>query len=168
MTCRRPEVFIPFYKTIVRPHLEYCVQAWAPYYKKDAECLEKVQRLATRMVAGQRGKSYQNRLRDLNLFSLNRRRMRGDLIETFKIVKGLSGLKMDNLFTFIQERGTRGHGFRLQRTHSRLNIRSQYFTNRVIPLWNRLPEVAVNCVNVAAFKKMIDMHWEVTFPEVDW
>ena len=80
------------YKAIVRPHLEYCVQAWAPYLQKDIITLEKVQRLATRMISGQRGKSYGQRLQGLELFSLQRRRLRGDLIETFKIMKGLSGI----------------------------------------------------------------------------
>ena len=72
-----PEVFLPMYKAIVRPHLEYCVQAWSPYLQKDIHCIEKVQRLATRMIAGQRGKSYEKRLADLDLFSMARRRLRG-------------------------------------------------------------------------------------------
>ena len=164
ITCREPKVFLAYYKAIVRPHLEYCVQAWAPYYQKDIACLERVQQLATRMINGQRGKSYEQRLQDLDLFSMSHRRMRGDLIETFKIVKGLSGLKFDDLFSFIPSMGTRGHTLRLQRNHSRLQQRAQYFTNRVIPVWNRLPEIAVGCSSVDTFKKVIDKYWHLIDP----
>ena len=167
ITCRKPEVFLKYYTALVRPHLEYCVQAWAPYYKKDIVCLERVQQLATRMISGQQGKGYAQRLEDLDLFSMSRRRMRGDLIEVFKIVKGLSGLKFDDLFSFIPSTGTRGHNLRLQRNHSRLQIRGQFFTNRVIPLWNRLPETAVGCSSVSAFKKALDDCWDDLFPEAD-
>ena len=53
LTCRKPEVFVPLYKAFVRPHLQYWIQAWSPYLKKDIACLEKVQRLATRTIEGQ-------------------------------------------------------------------------------------------------------------------
>ena len=166
ISCRQPNVFITLYKAIVRPHLEFCVQAWSPYYNKDITCLERVQRLATRMTAGQRGRTYEERLADLNLFSLTRRRMRGDLIETFKIVKGLSGLKFDELFEFSPSLATRGHSLKLQQHHSRLEIRAKFFTNRVVPLWNKLPEAVVSCATVIAFKSALDGCWEVVFPEV--
>ena len=61
LTCKDPEVFIPLYKAFVRPHLEYCVQAWAPYFK-DIACIEQVQRLATRMLPGMKDRSYDERL----------------------------------------------------------------------------------------------------------
>jgi len=62
------------YKTLVRPHVEYCVSAWSPYYKKDKEFLEKVQRIFTKMINGMKGKSYEERLQKLNLWSLEERR----------------------------------------------------------------------------------------------
>ena len=89
LSCRAPKVFLPLYKAIVRPHLEYCVQAWAPYLHKDIDVLERVQRLATRMIWDQKGKTYDQRLEDLRLFSLKRRRVSGDLIEAYKIVRGV-------------------------------------------------------------------------------
>jgi ribonuclease P/MRP protein subunit RPP40 len=73
ITNKCPEVFLPLYCALVRPHLEYCVQAWCPYFKKDINLLEKVQRLATRMMWGLKDLDYRNRLRALNLFSLERR-----------------------------------------------------------------------------------------------
>ena len=87
ITSRKMEIILPLYRTLVRPHLEYCVQFWNPYLIKDIKMLESVQRRATRLISGLRGLTYEERLRKCNLFSLNRRRIRGDMIQVFKIIK---------------------------------------------------------------------------------
>ena len=76
------------YKTLVRPHVEYnCASAWSPYYKKDKELLEKIQRRFTKIIVNMNGMSYEDRLRSLKLWSLEERRNGQDLTEVFKMSK---------------------------------------------------------------------------------
>ena len=156
---RDKRLIIPLYMSLVRPHLEYCIQAWRPHMRKDIDKLERVQRRATRLISEISQLSYEERLQQCRLTTLETRRIRGDQIEVFKIMHGYEGLNKDMFFRIKNDSITRGHSLALVKSHSRLDIRKYTFSQRVVNDWNKLPEECINATSVNMFKNKIDQYY---------
>ena len=102
ITYKDKSLIVPLYKAIVRPHLEYCIQAWSPYLRKDIDMLEKIQRRATKLIPGLRDLRYEERLKECGLTTLETRRLRGDQIEVFKILNGYENID-SNIFLKLRK-----------------------------------------------------------------
>ena len=126
--------------------------------QKDKDLIEKVQRRATRMTSGFKGLTYEERLEKLKLTTLETRRTRADLLQVYKIVNGIDGLKLENFFEIGQKARTRGHSLRFFKKRFKTTLGSYSFGNRVVNDWNRLPDKIVKAANVNEFKRLIENH----------
>ena len=95
--------------TMVRPHLEYCIQAWRPYRKKDIDMLERVPRRATKTIPKLRNISYELCLKECGLTTPETSRLRGNEVEVFKILNAYENIDINNCFSVKEERRTRGY-----------------------------------------------------------
>jgi len=154
------DIILPLYLALVRPHLEYCVQAWSPHYFKDINKIEKVQKRAVNMIKDIRSIDYTGKLRELNLFSMSRRRMRGDMIEVYKILSGKEKIDKFSLFNIVDSPiYLRGHKYKIQKNCVRTDIRRNFFTHRIVNLWNSLPNSVVECSSLDKFKSSLDKYF---------
>lgn len=156
LAIRDKDSILTLYKALVRPHLEYCMSVWRPHLVKDIELLEGVQRRATKIITGFYDLPYEDRLRQLNLTTLETRRIRGDLIEVFKIYHGFTDLNCQDFFTPSSTQ-LRGHEFKMYKNRIYTDLGKFSFGYRVIDLWNRLPLHAVSCSSVNSFKNKLDI-----------
>ena len=156
---KTPEVMLSLYNSMVRPHLEYAVQFWSPNYRKDIESLERVQRRATRMIPSLRALPYEERLKRLNLFSLEKRRMRGDLIQVYKYLNKLSNVDHSKLFELQTNPRTRNNGYPIQSRRCNTDIGRSFFSNRIIRHWNELPAEVVTARTIDTFKNRLDRYF---------
>ena len=166
---RKKDMLIPLYKTFVRPRLESSVAAWSPWYETDIKLMERVQERMTRLLSDVKATTYEGRLKEVGLTTLRERRQRGDMIETFKTLKGFNRVEKDKWFTVVGEdaRATRmttivtdaGEIRKenvLQLERARLDVRKNFFTVRAVKQWNELPEEVKKKTSINAFKNSYD------------
>ena len=144
------------YKTLVRPHLEYCMTVWNPHQKNQTEKIEMVQRRAARYITGR----YHNisspteMLDNLKIETLEERRAKAQLTMMYKIMKGLVDIPASNYFTKTESRTRSNHDMKTRQIMANTNIYLFSFFPRWISLWNDLPSSTVNA-DLIGFKKQI-------------
>jgi len=150
-----PMVFSLLYKSIIRPSIEFAEPAWSPYHRGEIEALENIQRRCTRMVAGFWDLDHQERLSRLQLTSLEARRVRGDLIQIYKLIMGIE--EIDSSLTNMLYKTAARTRIRIRRDIVKdFNPRHYFLFNRVAFWWNRLPDDVAQANNVISFKVRLD------------
>jgi len=160
---KNPAVLTTLYKSLVRLHLEYCSTTWNPHYNKDKFLLERIQHRFTRIFSHLRPLPYETRLRQLGLWSLEERRNRADLMELFKLMKGLSSTPWSHFFKKAEDTSTRGHTWKLAKKHSRCDSRLYFFSQRVINRRNKLSQEDVDAQSKNCLKNR--RTWQMDFFE---
>ena len=125
---KEKQLIVPLYKAIVKSYLEYCIEAWRPYRKKDIDKLERIQRRATKIIPELRYLSYKSCLLQCGLATLETRRLREDQIEVFKIVNGYEDVDRNMFFKLKEGSRTRGHKAALVKEQCRLDTRKYFLT----------------------------------------
>ena len=157
-------IFKQLFTTIVRPHLEYGAPIWNPHLKRQINLIESVQRRATKLVPGLKDLPYKERLKILELPTLEYRRYRGDMIETYKLMHGFYGSYKNLLNERANERSenaSMAHNFSLWKESKTKDIRTYFFKNRVTEQWNNLPKHVVCSSSINLFKERLDKIWRV-------
>ena len=153
--------WIGLYKTYVRPHLEFAIQAWSPWTQADKDLLESVQERAVKMVSGLVGKTYLEKLAEVSIPSLEARRRRGDMLEVWKIMHGKDDVVASTWFTFVKDRHERitrksEDPLNILKPRTNLEIRQNFFSVRVVEQWNSLPKYLKNAITADKFKEKYD------------
>jgi len=161
-------IFIQLYTSLVRPHLDYASSVWCPYKIGDIEDIEKVQKRATKLVIELKHLPYTQRLKRLNLHTLKYRRLRGDMIELFKIIHNKYDIRVTPALEFNNRGPTRGNKYKLLNKNFHYDVRKYSFTARVVNIWNSLPDYVVDVDSVSNFKSRLDKFWLDQPVMFDW
>jgi len=153
---RSRQVILPLCPAVVRPHQESCIQLWSSHHRKDMELLEWVQRRAMEIIRGLEHLSCEDRLRELGLSRLGKRRLQRDFIAAFQYMKRACKKAVKGLFTRASSDRAKGNGFELKEGRFRLVIRKKFFTMRVMRHWNRLLRKVMDAPSLQLFKARLD------------
>ncbi|EFA09338.1 hypothetical protein TcasGA2_TC001664 [Tribolium castaneum] len=148
---------IKLYKAFIRPMLEFGNAVWHPTLVRDSNLLESVQRRITRIPFGRIRPCYPERLKVLHLTTLEDRRVRGDLITTFKALTDADP-SIRNLFVLHGQDRTRGHQLKLRGESFKTTARQYFLPLRVFHKWNSLPDKLLDCTSVLQFKINLDKY----------
>ena len=161
ITFRSPIILIPLFKSMIRTPMEHAGVVWTPYKKKHINNLEKIQKHFTKYMYGMKKLSYHERLTRLKLPSLEYRRFRGDLIETYKILHNLyDPITTKSLLTIDSQTKTRSNGLKLKKVRVNYKQYQMFYTNRIQTHWNKLPRYIVTSKSLNQFKNRIDTHFK--------
>ena len=149
--CRNADFIMAIFKALIRPKLEYGSTLWNLGYLGDIRSLERVQRRWTRQISGLENLPYNERLRRLDLFSIQGRLLRADLITTWKIFAGQCAVQVAGIFT-VDSSSRRGHSRKLFLPRACREVRQRFFAVRVVRDWNSLSEEAVSAPTLNQFK----------------
>ena len=158
---RDRHIFVNLYKRYVRVYLEYATPAWNPWQIGDIEMLEKVQRRFVKMISGLISTTYEDRLREIGLATLKARRVRADLLQVFKILKGIDRVNPDYWFTPESNTrpGTRSRSeYNVKVKFNNTEIGKNFFSTRAAIAWNALPEDLKSTRKISSFKKKLDIY----------
>ena len=161
--CREPKFMVTLFVSHIRPLLDYCSTVWNLGYVGDIEKLEKVQRRWTKQVVGLRDLSYENRLRQLGLYSIAGRLLRSDLIKIWKVFHTENDVGLSQIFERQSHTATRGHQFKISVPRCRLEIRRRFLGTRRVNLWNSLPSEMVESTSIGVFKGFLDARFSDRF-----
>ncbi len=153
---RDRHVYIRLYKQYVLPHLEFAAVTWSPWTDADKAVLEKVQQRAIKMVSGLKGRTYEERLIELGMATLEERRHQTDMLQVYKILQGKDRVEPTQWFQLVNSNGrvTRGVAdpLNLVQKRARLDLRRNFFSQRIVADWNKVPAQLKMARNAAAFK----------------
>ena len=166
---RTKSTLVPIYKAFIRPKLEFSVAAWSPWMEMDKQALEKVQERLIRLLSDAKGKTYEEKLKDVGLTTLTERRRRGDAIETFKTLNGFNRVDKNQWFrieteeqrptrrnVMITEEGEKRKKNVLKVESARLDVRKYFFNIRAANIWNEIPVDVREKNTVNGFKASYD------------